>query len=202
MKTFSPTRLAYRQARTGVVCRSLLWITARDRSTGAAAAIGLWNGDDHQVFSIDSQGRTYYGAGNLIAIDDIVGDVGLTVKTLTVKLAALTPEVRQAVRNYDARFAKVEIHRAEFDTDTGYLIEEPERRFKGWIDGVSWPTAPVGGTADCTLTLVSAARALTRTLAAKFSDASQQLVNPSDRFFQYADIGAGDVWWGEKRGAG
>ena len=199
MKSYSPTRLAYRQSRTGVACKILIWVSARNRTSGAIESSGLWTGDDHKVFSIRSQGRTYYGAGNVLAVDDIVSETGVKVRTRTVKLSALTPEVQQLIRGYDPRLARIEMHRAEFDTLTGNLIEEPERIHKGWIDKVNWSRPGLGGEANCVLTLANIARALTKELAQKFSDASQKLVASDDTFFQYSDIEGAYVWWGEKR---
>ncbi len=204
MKSLSPAQLAYRQSRTGVSCHGLLWITAKNRDTGAAESLGLWTGDDHQVFSINSQGRTYFAAGSLLDIEDIVAEVGVQVRQATVTLSGVSNETLVAIKSYDARLAPVEIHRAEFDTETNQLIEEPMRVWKGWIDKITEVISPEDengvSTATVTLTLVSSARALTRTRSQKFSDASQRLRDPSDGFFKYADVTGADIWWGSQRG--
>jgi len=204
MKSLSSAQLDYRQARAGVSCHGLLWITAKNRDTGEAESLGLWTGEDHKVFSIDSVGRTYYGAGSLLDIEDIVAEVGVQVRQLTVTLSCVSNEVLVAIKSYDARLAPVEIHRAEFDPETNQLIDAPLRVWKGWIDRIGETISPADdsgvSTASVTLTLVSAARALTRTQPQKFSDASQRLRNPADGFFKYADVTQADVWWGDQRG--
>jgi len=203
MKLFSPARLAYRQSRTGVSCHGLIWITAKSRDTGAPESIGLWTGVDHQTFVINGVGRTYFGAGNLLDLGDNVAEVGIKVRTRAVKLAAVTPEVKQAIKVYDARLARTEIHRVEFDTATNEQIDDPERVFKGWIDTIAWGRAGSNGEANCTLNLVSVARALTKALALKYSDACQRLRNAGDGLFKYTDVTtSADVWWGSKRVAG
>ncbi len=192
--------MAQRQSRSGVSCKGLLWITAKDRVTGAPATIGLWDGDDHDVFTIQSQNRTYFGAGNLIRFPDLTASIGVRIRTLSVVLSALTPEVQQAVKAYDARHAPAEIHLAEFSPETNNLIDAPDRVVKGWIDKINWGRPGARGESTCTLTIVSAARALTRTLPHKYSDAAQRLVDPADAFNRYTAVSTvSDVWWGEKR---
>lgn len=204
MKILDPAILAARQARGGTSSHGLIWLTVKDRATGAPQTMGFWTGDDHQTFVINGVGRTYYGAGNLLAIGDLTSEVGLVIRMLDITLSGLTLEAQQAFKGYDARLAPVELHRAEFDPDTGNLLAEPERVFKGWADKVNWARGAKAddGTATmtCTVTLASASRALTRTLAQKFSDASQKLRSPSDTFFQYVDVsGSATVFWGSKR---
>jgi hypothetical protein len=105
------------------------------------------------------------------------------------------------VRQHDPRNAPVEIHRALFDPETLQLIAEPHRLFKGWIDKLKDTRPEEGGQATVELSLVSTARALTRTLTARISDASQQR-RSDDRALRYADVaGEVDVAWGEDRAA-
>lgn len=187
-------------AATGLVARTLFWVRARDRATNAEEALGLWTGDDHQEFTIGGVERTYYGAGGVVAIDPIVMTSGLTVRSQRAEFSPLAPEVMEMVRTYEPRFAPVEIHRALFDPDTMNLVDEPHRVFRGWIDGIRVDTPAVGGSGRIELSLVSTARALTRTLAAKKSDETQRR-RSNDRFRRYADVsGSVDVWWGETRG--
>lgn len=210
MKFLPPSILAARRTRGGTIAHALLWIRARTRDPiPTEEAIGLWTGDDHQVFDIpfgsSTQARTYYGAGNALDLGDGAADIGIKVRTRTVTLSGLSPEVQQACKAYDARLAPVEIHRVEFDPETGAQIRSddarypvPERLFKGWVDEIRWEQS--SGQVTCTLLLASVSRALTRSLTQKFSDASQRLVDANDSFFAHVDVsGTVDLYWGEKR---
>ena len=125
---------------------------------------------------------------------------------LQLALSPLTPEVAQLLRGYDARLAPAEVHRALLSLETGQLIAEPIRVFRGWVDevkirtGAVSETGEVGGTGEATVTLASAARGLTRPLTLTRSDAEMRRRNAGDAFRRYTDIaGEVGVWWGEKR---
>lgn len=206
MQALDPILLAHLSARTGILFRTLIWITARNRATGESESLGLWNGSDHREFVIDGQTRPYYGAGTLIGMDNLRRSSGLDVRMLQIRLAPISPEVETAIRGYDARLAPVEIHRAWFFPDTMEPVCAPVRRFKGWVDEVKLPTPAAdeeNGEGECIVTLASNARAGTRGLALKKSDASQRLRKlpggADDRFYQYADIsGSVPLKWGEE----
>ena len=102
-----------------------------------------------------------------------------------------------------------QLHRAFFDPMSGNLIEAPQRVWKGWVDTAPIHTAPIhtapihtpeaGGEATAELTLVSAARALTRNSSLVKSDAVQRQ-RGGDRMRRFQDVsGAVSVWWGSKR---
>lgn len=178
--------------------RLLFWAEARNRGRGAIETIGLWNGDQDRGFSIAGSSRTYLGAGGLIQVEPIVYATGLGVQTRQVVFSPLAAEVSELIRTHEPRLAPVELHRALFDPLTGELIEEPHRIFRGEIDEVTITTPETGGSATCTLSLVTTARTLTRTLAAKRSDAVQKQ-RSGDRFRRYIDVsGPVRVAWGGK----
>ena len=104
--------------------------------------------------------------------------------------------LRQAIALYDLRFAPIEIHRALFWPDSGDLVAEPVRLFKGWIDRSAMPMAEVGGQSRMTLTLASANRALTRALPFKKSDPALSGAR-GDRLRRYADLVSVTTPWGE-----
>lgn len=188
----------------GVAPRHLVWITARNRQTGSPESIGFWNGLDAQEFTVGGQTRTYFGAGALLGIEAIIGTVGIEVRRQTVSLSGLTPEVLQAVRAYDIRLAPIEVHRVHIDPEKGRQIGDPVRVLKGTVDEAPIPKAPEGGSATLDLVIASASRALTRTLTAKKSQATQRQIDPTDRGRDYSAIsGAVGVFWGtlHKRGA-
>ena len=206
MRILDTTSAAYLAARSGVASRHMIHVLARNRETGAQEALGLWQGDDHLTLAIGDVNRTYYGAGGLIGVEPIRAGIGLEVRMLQVALSPLTPEVAQLLRGYDTRLAPAEVHRGLLSLETGQLIAEPIRVFRGWVDEVKLKTGEVGGTGavgdtgEATVTLASAARGLTRALTLTRSDAEMRRRNAGDRFRDYADIaGEVGVWWGEKR---
>lgn len=194
-----PTQLAtFLAARPDALrVHTLLWITARNRATGAAETLGLWSGPDHQQFDIGGP-RDYYGAGNLLGLDRITYGTGLDVRMHTISLSALSPEVEQAIRGYDARLAPVEVHGLVVDPVANAMIGTPWLALRGWIDEVEIRTPAAGGEGGIDLRIASASRALTRTLSLKRGDASHQR-RSGDRFRRYAEIsGSVSVAWGEK----
>jgi hypothetical protein len=206
MRILDPTSTEYLSACTGVASRHMIHVVARNRATGAQEALGLWQGDDHLTIAINGVNRTYYGAGGLIGVEPIRAGIGLEVRMLQLALSPLTPEVALMLRGYDARLAPVEIHRGLLSLETGQLIAEPIRVFRGWVDEVKIRTGAVNGngeaanTGEATVTLASAARGLTRALTLTRSDAEMRRRNAGDRFRAYTDIaGEVGVWWGEKR---
>ena len=206
MRILDPTFTEYLSAYTGVASRHMIHVVARNRATGAQEALGLWQGDDHLTIAINGVNRSYFGAGTLIGMEPIRAGIGLEVRMLQLALSPLTPEVALMLRGYDARLAPAEIHRGLLSLETGQLIAEPIRVFRGWVDEVKIRTGAVGetgevsGNSEATVTLASAARGLTRALTLTRSDAEMRRRNAGDRFRAYTDIaGEVGVWWGEKR---
>jgi hypothetical protein len=74
-----------------------------------------------------------------------------------------------------------------FYPDSGQLVAEPRRIWKGFVDKAPLPTAAIDGEAPAELVLVSAARALTQGLTLTHSDATQRL-RGGDAFLKYATI--------------
>lgn len=179
----------------------LLWVEARNRSTGAPERMGLWTGLEDQAFNVGGELRTYQGAGAVLDIPALVSQVGLAVQMQTASLAIVTEEVQTLIRGYDARQAPVEVHLARFDPETDAL-QSIDRVFTGWLDRAEIMSGQIGGNASLTATLAPSSRALTRTVAVKRSDASQRN-RDGDRFFRHADVsGAVAVWWGQTPGGG
>ena len=200
MRAYDGSTSAFLTSQTGMVARALVWVSARNRSTGATETMGLWTGDDHQDFTIGGVVRSYFGAGSVLALEPITMATGLDVRMQRLTLAPVAPEVETLIRGYDVRLAPVEIHRALFDPVTQTLIAEPLRTFLGWIDSVSIPTPVVGGQASIEVTLASLGRSLTRSLALKQSDGTLRLRAPDDGFRKYAALsGTVDTVWGENR---
>jgi hypothetical protein len=169
--------------RRGVVARALYWFAGRDRETGDPVSLGLWNGDDAQVFTVGAETRTYFGPA-LVEFGRIVTQIGLNVPPIDLTLASLDPAVRQAVRAYDVRGATVEIHRALFSTATRNLIAPPDLRWRGHVDRLNFERSTVDDSgivsASASLTLVPEIERLTEGLQAYRSHEDQQRAFPGD----------------------
>jgi len=200
MRAYDAPTTSFLLSQVGMMARTLVWVSARDRGTGAIVTMGLWTGDDHMDFVIGGVARTYFGAGGLLSLDPISMATGLEVRMRRLTLAPVAPEVETLIRGYDVRLAPVEIHRALFDPSTRALISEPERIFQGWIDSISIPVPVVGGQAAVEVTIASLARSLTGVLALKQSDETLRVRAPTDGFRRYAAQSASiETVWGEKR---
>lgn len=199
MRAYSPAVLARLQARDGIAVRLYVLISGRSYATGDMEAMALWTGADVVTRTLGTRTVTCYGAGGLIGIDPITMEPGLRVAMHRVSLSSLDPAAEMAMRGYDTRLARVEVWRGLHDPLTLRLIDAPHRLIKGRAHHLDMPRPAVGGDSTCTLTVASAAIALTRTVAARQSDEDQRR-RQGDRFFRYADVsGSVQVYWGEER---
>lgn len=198
MRYQSPAVAARRAARKSTHAASLIWLGGRDLQSGLIDFMGLWTGADHREFQIRGQVRKYYGAGNVLDVPPVQSTVGLEVRSYTLSVAFASPEVELLLRGYDPRLCPAEIHRVEFDED-GNLLGDPERLFKGWINGAPTVTPAIGGSATASVEVVSNARMLTRFGSATKSD-QQQRQRQGDRFRRYASLSeSATIYWGEKK---
>lgn len=200
MRSLSAAEITHLQSRAGTRSRILVWIRAKNISTGLTEPVGFWSGEYDLTITVSGESRVYHGAGGLIGIDDLTVEVGVQVRTLQIWFATAAPEVIDAVRGYDLRLAPVEVHRLLTDPLTHAAIAPPHRIWKGWADGAPLTTPAVGDeSGKVTLTVASAAMALTRTLSSKFSDGAMSL-RGGDRLYRYVDVsGKVPVYWGEQR---
>lgn len=189
----------YVATQPGVKIRQLLWIIARNRSTGAPEEHGLWSGEDHQVFTVDGEGRTYYGVGQFIDWGQLQVESTLNIRKLSAAVSAITPEVEEVLRTFDPKFAPVQVHLAFFDPETNNLVGNPYRVFKGWIDKFPVRRPANGSDAQGTIDMVGHTRILTRQLALKRSDETQRQRAAGDTFYNDVAItGQVQTPWGEK----
>lgn len=191
-------------ARGPVLHHVLIWVVAKNRSTGLAEAAGFWTGAEDRSFTVGGVPRVYTGAGGVIKLPPILSRPGAIVQRQTITLSANSPEVAAALDLYDARLAPVEIDVARFDPATKALIGI-DTAYRGRIDGAPRSTPAKGQAgAEWTITIVSGMRDLTRALVSTRSDASQRVrllpdTRP-DRFFRHADLGgAVEGFWGTER---
>lgn len=182
-----------------LVARRLVWITARERATGNLASVGFWEGVDHATFTIDGSARSYLGAGAILDMQDLVYRAGLMIQPLELRVSPLHPAILLAIREYDARRAPIQIHRALFDATTRALIAPPHRIIKGFVEDATIPTPPDGGDIGAvTLSLVPATYALTLPLPMYKSDATQRR-RGGDRARRYIDLtGQVTCLWGDE----
>lgn len=202
MRVLAPEILTLLQRRQGLLTHVLVWLTAKNRDTGASESIGLWTGADHTEFVIRGQTRTYYGAGNIVSMDPITSRAGLEVRMHKVTVSALSPEVVTALRVYDPRLAPVEVHELYCDPTTELAVADPVRVFKGTVIEAPISQGADGGEAVAEITMASAAWALTKGLTVKRSTGALKARAPSDEFRAYTDLGrAVSTVWGEERSA-
>lgn len=203
MRSFSPTTAGYFAQRGSFVGHVLIWLTARNRSTGADETIGFWTGSDHREFTISGDPRTYYAAGAMLQVDPIRRQTGIRTRTQRVTFSQIAPEVLQALRGYDPRHAPVEMHRALFDPETDALIDEPHVILRGFVAKAPITTPAKGEAGSVQVEIATHAQALTRILGRSRSDASMRTRAPDDAFRQYASIAdAVDTPWGKKSESG
>lgn len=199
MKLFDAATTAYLARRAGNTARVLIRIWAENRATSAIESLGLWAGEQDQEFTIGGASQMFYRSAGKVDMDEIIAQPGTDVYMTSVSLSPIDASVRSMVAGYELRFAPVEIYRALFWPESGALVAEPVRLFKGWIDRMPTELPEVGESAELKVSLASAARALTRTLAFKKSDPALSDARSGDRFRRYTDVGAVQVPWGEER---
>jgi hypothetical protein len=199
VKTLDSAITGLLAARGGLVVKHAVWISARNRSTGAAETLGVWSGDYDLSVTISGAPRTYAPAGAALVVPPIAAAPGLAVRAIRLGLVSIDPAVEAIVRDYDTRFAPVEIHRAVINPATRQIAAAPYRVFRGVINALEFPRPEPGGLAEVSLELVSETRALTRVLPTKKSDDSQGR-RGTDRIRKYGDIsGSVPVYWGEMK---
>lgn len=196
-------------AARALVARDFLWIVARNRETLAPVPVGFWS-DIENVSSVpvidpntgSLTSRSYYGAGGLISIDDIPAVSNVQVQDVHIRMSQLDEQVANAVRGYDTKQARVEIHRGLFDPVTRQLVAPALVRFVGFVNFIEIKTPVEGGDGYVDITCVSHTQELTRANPATRSHEDQQLRASGDTFFvDAAVVGDWKGQWGEARGA-
>lgn len=194
-------------SKSNLLARDFLWIVARDRTTGNPVSVGFWSDIENvTAFVLDPDtllpvNRAYYGAGGLIQIDDIPSVSVIQVQDVRIKMSQLDEMVEQAVRLYDIKQARVEIHRGLFDQDTRKIVAPALVRFVGFVNQIDISTPSENSDGGVTLTCVSHTQELTRANPATRSHEDQKLRNSTDNFF--VDAAVVSEWaidWGAVKG--
>ena len=176
----------------------LLYVKAKNRTTGSFEEIGIHTGLDQLVVTIDGAGRPYEGVGGIIEVPSIKFSTGLSVETYDFSLAINSPEVTNMIRAYDSRLATADVHLAVFNSDGSLAGIAPAIR--GWIDTIN--ISDSAEEASVRIGIVSNIRAGTKALPLMKSHENQLLRDPTDMGFQYAALtpkakvpwGAGEGW--------
>ncbi|MET3601807.1 hypothetical protein [Martelella mangrovi] len=187
----------------GLVARSLVYVTARDRDTGVPVALGFWNGgEDIDIYVIDGESgsvvtRTYVSGVNL-EVPEIPRVSDMTIQTVDIKFSQIAPAVQQLVRGWDVRLAPVEVHQLLLDPETGQAAGPAEVSFLGIVDGQPVETPAAGEEGAITLNLISSAIAmLARTNPLKSSHEGQKR-RDGDEFGRYSGVVENwDIPWGQ-----
>lgn len=190
---------SYLASNAGIVVRQLLWVEAKNRSTGEVETIGFWSGEDHIQFVIDGDTRTYYGSGQFIGFNELVVESSLTIRRLTATVVGITPEIETVLRNYDPKMAPTQVHLAFFSATTNNLLAPPVRVDKGWIDKFTIKTPIVNDKGEGSIQMMGNTRYLTRRLPFKRSDQTQKKRLAGDTFYNDVTItGQVSTPWGSK----
>jgi len=193
MRAYDPTTLSHTAAASGLVAQILLWVEAKDPA-GQPAPVGLWTGEDDRPIIVAGQSRLYQGAGELLAIEPITYRQGLDARLHKMVLSGLGADTEALLMGTDARLAPADLYRVIPDVTTREIVGNPHRLIRGWVNELVINTGQISssgggnnaGKSTVELTLATSARALTRSLALKYADASQQANAPGDGFFRWA----------------
>jgi hypothetical protein len=192
--------------------RDFIWISGKNRSTGATESLGLWNGwvpvtaDVVNPKTGETVSRVYQAGGGLIGLPEIPATLQTEVRSIRVQISHLSEAAMNAIRLYNAQMAEVQIHRGVFDPSTGAIADPALCRFFGYVNHAPIPTPASGEEGAIELECVSASRLMTRK--------SGKLTSPelfkerykssgaTDMFGKYLDVaGAWRVWWGQSEEA-
>ncbi|WEK05781.1 MAG: hypothetical protein P0Y65_05860 [Candidatus Devosia phytovorans] len=202
MKQYSANTVAALAARR-LMPRDFLWIEARDRVTGAPVQVGFWSDlANVSALVIDPDtglpvSRDFHGSGSLISISDIPAIVGVSVENVTVTMSQLHDQVEEALRLYDCKQARIEIHTGLLDPDSRKLVDPAEPIFVGFIDQIEIRTPSENEEGAAVLTCASGTQELLRSNPSTRSHADQQIRAPGDDFFRDAAVcGDWDHYWG------
>jgi len=188
--------------------RDFLSLWPRNRETGDPVFVGFWSdfpGISALVVDPDSGEeveREFIGAGSsLINISDIPAIAAVQVQTVQIILSQLDATVTQAVREYDPRQCRVEIHRGLFHPGGRVMVSAAECRLVGFIDTMEIKTPKEGEGGWVQLTAVSHTREMTRANPDTRSHESQILRNAGDMFLKDAGtVGDWEFFWGRAGG--
>ena len=188
--------------------RDFLYFVAKDRSTGEPAPVGFWSDIENVTATVLNPdtllpvNRAYYGAGGLIEIADVPAVSVIQVQDVRIVMSQLDEMVEQAVRLYEIKQARVEIHRGLFDPISKQLVAPAIVRFVGFVNDLRILTPAENEDGGVEITCVSHTQELMRSNPSTRSHMDQILRSASDNFFKDAAVvSSWDYTWGEVPGA-
>jgi hypothetical protein len=206
MRVLSTAEVTALSARR-IVGRDLVWITAKNRSTGDPASYGFWN--DVGTVSINVvdgrtgaiNARSFYGLHASLTVGRIPLVSDITVRELEITLPHLDSIVNEMVRTHDVRGAPIQVYRLFLDPDTRAAISTAKARWVGYVDTAPIETPSEGQEGSVRIVCVSVTRELTRRNHDVRSHESQLRRNNLDFFYKdTAAVGEWEVFWGKHRG--
>lgn len=165
-----------------------------------AGLFGFWTGLEPLTY----QSVDYIGAGTLIEINSLGGQLDLAATPVTVKLSsipnsALSPDVLASIEDYQWHQAPVVISRAFFNPTTRALVSV-ERMFRGYVDRLEHDHQ-VGGEHVIVGYLESKARDHLKRGYRMAGDADQRRVDASDASLAgVATAAVHTIQWGRTTG--
>lgn len=195
-----PTAVANYVAQNGhdaVRNRNLVVISARNKATDTVEKIGVWDGIDHEDFTVGGETLTFYGAASVMEVPALVAEVGLAVRRHRFRFNSIAPEIADLVSLYDLKGYTLRRYLAVLDAQTNNLVAPPFRVFEGEVMSSPDKREPEGGAATLEIVCAGATSKLDRGLPLKKSKASHQLRYPSDLGFQYSIVTGVEITWGE-----
>ncbi len=190
-----------------LVARDYVWITARDRESGAPVTDGMWsdygaiNSPVTNPFTGLTSYRPFYGTGTLVEVTAIPLVTGLSVQPVSIKMSQVNDRVEQLVRLYDPQQGRIEIYRGIFDPETRILVAPAFARFVGFIDKITIVTPEEGGLGHVEFECKSHTQELTRSNPDTRSDESQKQRLATDTFYKDSSVaGEWEIFWGSIKG--
>lgn len=158
--------------------------------------VRAWGGLGELTFD----GRTFDPLGDRALVQVAGGALGGAAQNITLSLSALEPELLELVEADGVSGASAILWRLIFSSDGNTLLD-----YHVWARGRLDELVreeEIGGTAEITAKLETAARGLGRRGGRMRSDADQRLIDPQDGYFKNAAFaGEKDLYWGGRRPA-
>lgn len=183
----------------------LRFVTVWPRSydTGEPVAFGFWSDPVPASIEVvnrlsdELETRTYHG-GILGACAPVKLQTGLRIVPWSFTLNPLHPVVLDMLGNHDLHLAEVEYHRVPGSTRSRKPVDNPPRRFFGYVDGAPQPTPEANGTSSLTISCINV---VGRDLVTINPTKRAQVAREGDKQMQYAGVAASwELDWGQASG--
>lgn len=157
--------------------------------------VNLWNG----VGSLDYGGKSYIGAGNLLAISTVGESVDMTADGLSVSLSGLNNSLLTLAKDEDYQGRKLIAKLGAMDENND-VVSSPVVIFTGFMDTMTINEA--GDASSINLTVENKLIQLERARVRRFTDNDQKIDYPNDEGFSFVTkIQDKEIVWGRSSGA-